>query len=87
MGIKSIIQKGGKTMSKFPWSRLLFLAMLPFVLALAACSDEESTDETSTNESDTTTEETSDDSTATEESEDSEAATEESEDESTEETD
>ncbi|WP_166627131.1 PQQ-dependent sugar dehydrogenase [Jeotgalicoccus sp. S0W5] len=71
-------------MSKFPWSRLLFLPLLIFVLVLASCSNENSTDEASTDESDTTTEETTDDNAATEENDDAESATEESEDENSE---
>ena len=56
------------------WSRLTFLLMLIFVLALAACGNGDTTDEEPTEETDTATEESDD---ATEETDESEEATEE----------
>ncbi|MGB6406913.1 MAG: PQQ-dependent sugar dehydrogenase [Planococcus donghaensis] len=44
-------------MIKFSWSRLMFLAMLIFVLALAACGNEGTSNEESTDDSDAATEE------------------------------
>lgn len=58
-------------MAKGSWSRLMFLLMLIFVLALAACGNEDASEEESTEESDTATESTDDSDAATEESEES----------------
>lgn len=44
-------------MMKFSWSRLMFLTMLIFVLALAACGNEDTSNEESTDDSDAATEE------------------------------
>lgn len=44
-------------MTKVSWSRLLFFTMLIFVLALAACSSDEPSDEASSDDSDAGTEE------------------------------
>lgn len=77
-------------MTKVSWSRLMFVTMLSFVLALAACGNDSTSNEESTDGSEATTEEAADDTeTASEDSEesaedseeatdDSEAATEES---------
>ena len=77
-------------MKKVSWSRLMFVTMLSFVLALAACGNDSTSNEESTDGSEATTEEAADDTeTASEDSEesaedseeatdDSEAATEES---------
>lgn len=66
-------------MTKVSWSRLMFFTMLIFVLALAACGNGDTTEE-STEDTETATEESTEDSDAeTEESaDDSETATEES---------
>ncbi|MFC4355129.1 PQQ-dependent sugar dehydrogenase [Chryseomicrobium palamuruense] len=50
-------------MTKAKWSRFMFLAMLIFILALAACSNEETTDEQPMDDSDATTEESTDEGT------------------------
>lgn len=70
-------------MTKVSWSRLMFFIMLIFVLALAACSNGDTSDEESTDDSDAATEESADSDATTEESADEGAATEESADEST----
>ena len=44
-------------MTKVSWSRLMFLTMLIFVLALAACGNDDASDEGATEDSDATTEE------------------------------
>ncbi|MBT2571798.1 PQQ-dependent sugar dehydrogenase [Planococcus sp. ISL-110] len=44
-------------MTKFSWSKLMFLTMLIFVLALAACGNDETSNEESPADSDATTEE------------------------------
>ncbi|WP_416144822.1 hypothetical protein [Planococcus koreensis] len=44
-------------MMKFSWSKLMFLTMLIFVLALAACGNEDTSNEESTDDSDAATEE------------------------------
>lgn len=54
-------------MTKVSWSRLLFFIMLIFVLALAACGNDETSDEGSTDDSDAVTEESADEGAATEE--------------------
>lgn len=54
-------------MTKFPWSRLMFFLMLIFVLALAACGNDDTSDEGSTDDSDATTEESADTEEGTEE--------------------
>lgn len=50
-------------MKKVSWSRFMFFAMLIFILALAACSNDETSDEQSTDDSDATTEESTDEGT------------------------
>ncbi|MCD2137292.1 PQQ-dependent sugar dehydrogenase [Salinicoccus halitifaciens] len=67
-------------MEKVSWSRVMFILMLVFVLALAACGNDEASDEP-TDEPDAATEETDDSDNATEETDDSVAETEESADE------
>ncbi|MBD8016142.1 PQQ-dependent sugar dehydrogenase [Planococcus wigleyi] len=57
-------------MTKISWSRLLFFTMLIFVLALAACGNDETSNEESPADSDATTEEGADEGTETEESAD-----------------
>ena len=47
-------------MTKVSWSRLMFFTMLIFVLALAACGNDDTSDEESTNDSDVATEESAD---------------------------
>ncbi|WP_404405166.1 PQQ-dependent sugar dehydrogenase [Jeotgalibacillus malaysiensis] len=47
-------------MTKVSWSRLMFFTMLIFVLALAACSNDDNSDEASTDDSDARTEESAD---------------------------
>lgn len=59
-------------MTKVSWSRLMFFTMLIFVLALAACSNDDTSDEESTDDSDATTEESADESTDTNTSAESE---------------
>ena len=54
-------------MTKNSWSRLMSLTVLSSVLALAACGNEDASDEESTNDSDATTEESTDEGTTTEE--------------------
>ncbi|TWT14310.1 PQQ-dependent sugar dehydrogenase [Planomicrobium sp. CPCC 101079] len=49
-------------MTKVSWSRLLFFTMLIFLLALAACGNDETSNEESTDDSDATTEESADES-------------------------
>ncbi|MCP2036522.1 glucose/arabinose dehydrogenase [Planomicrobium sp. HSC-17F08] len=69
-------------MTKVSWSRLMFFIMLIFVLALAACGNDKTSNETSTDDSDAATEESADESPETaegteegvEESADGEAA-------------
>ncbi|GAB3056631.1 PQQ-dependent sugar dehydrogenase [Salinicoccus sesuvii] len=58
-------------MTRGSWSRLMFLPMLILMLALAACGNEDASEEESTEESDTATESTDDSDAATEESEES----------------
>lgn len=65
-------------MPKVSWSRLMFFTMLSFVLALAACGNDSTSDEESTDGSEATTEEEAADDTETA-SEDSEEAAEDSE--------
>lgn len=57
-------------MTKLSWSRLMSLTVLSSVLALAACGNEDASDEESTNDSDAATEESADEGAATEESAD-----------------
>ncbi|GKW47356.1 PQQ-dependent sugar dehydrogenase [Planococcus sp. NCCP-2050] len=64
-------------MTKVSWSRFLFFSMLIFILALAACNNEDTSNEESTEDPDVATEESAGDS-AEESTEDSDAATEES---------
>mgnify|MGYP002733298922 FL=1 len=52
-------------MTKVSWSRLMFFTMLIFVLALAACGNDDTSDEESTDDSDAATEESADESTDT----------------------
>ena len=52
-------------MTKVSWSRLMFFTMLLFVLALAACGNDDTSDEESTDDSDAATEESADESTDT----------------------
>ena len=59
-------------MTKVSWSRLMFFTMLIFVLALAACSNNDASDQESTGDSDATTEESADE--GAEESTDGESA-------------
>ena len=59
-------------MTKFSWSRLMFLTMLIFVLALAACGNDDTSNEESTDDSDAATEESAEE--GAEESADSESA-------------
>lgn len=47
-------------MTKVSWSRLMFFTMLIFVLALAACGNDDTSDEESTDDSDAATEESAD---------------------------
>lgn len=54
-------------MTKLSWSRLMSLTVLSSVLALAACGNEDASDEESTNDSDAPTEESTDEGTTTEE--------------------
>ncbi|MBU9674301.1 PQQ-dependent sugar dehydrogenase [Planococcus sp. CP5-4] len=54
-------------MTKLSWSRLMSLTVLSSVLALAACGDEDASNEESTNDSDAATEESTDEGTTTEE--------------------
>ncbi|MGM0898095.1 MAG: PQQ-dependent sugar dehydrogenase [Bacillota bacterium] len=64
-------------MTKFSWSRLMLFTMLIFVLALAACGNDETSDEESTDDSDAATEESADDGAETEESAETEEGTDE----------
>ncbi|AUD13840.1 MULTISPECIES: PQQ-dependent sugar dehydrogenase [unclassified Planococcus (in: firmicutes)] len=57
-------------MTKNSWSRLMSLTVLSSVLALAACGNEDASEEESTNDSDATTEESTDEGATTEESAD-----------------
>lgn len=59
-------------MTKVSWSRLMFFTMLIFVLALAACGNDDTSDEESTDDSDAATEESADESTDTDTSAESE---------------
>ena len=52
-------------MTKVSWSRLMFFTMLIFVLALAACGNDDTSDEESTDDSDAATEESADEITDT----------------------
>lgn len=61
-------------MTKISWSRFMFFAMLIFILALAACSNKETTDEQPMDDSDTTTEESADEGTEEGTEEDTAAA-------------
>ncbi|WP_211654144.1 PQQ-dependent sugar dehydrogenase [Planococcus alpniumensis] len=54
-------------MSKISWSRLMSLTVLSSVLALAACGNDDASNEESTNDSDAATEESADEGTTTEE--------------------
>jgi len=54
-------------MTKLSWSRLMSLTVLSSVLALAACGNEDASNEESTNDSDAATEESADEGTTTEE--------------------
>lgn len=47
-------------MTKVSWSKLLFFSMLTFVLALAACGNDDAANEESTNDSDAATDENAD---------------------------
>ncbi|MDN3428538.1 PQQ-dependent sugar dehydrogenase [Microbacterium sp. APC 3898] len=49
-------------MTKVSWSRLMFFIMLIFVLALAACGNNETSDQESTDDSEATTDESADES-------------------------
>ncbi|RAZ68399.1 PQQ-dependent sugar dehydrogenase [Planococcus maitriensis] len=55
-------------MTKFSWPRLMSLTMLSSVLALAACGNDETTEEEPTDDSDAATEESTDSDATTEES-------------------
>ncbi|RNF41235.1 PQQ-dependent sugar dehydrogenase [Planococcus salinus] len=72
-------------MTKVSWSKLMFFTMLIFVLALAACGNDETSDEGSTDESNTATEESADEGAETEEGTEEGAETEEDTDEGAEE--
>ena len=52
-------------MTKVSWSRLMFFTMMIFVLALAACGNDDTSDEELTDDSDAATEESADESTDT----------------------
>lgn len=64
-------------MTKVSWSKLMFFIMLIFILALAACSNNDTSDQESTGDSGTTTEEPADEGAETEEPADEGAETEE----------
>ncbi|PKH08529.1 PQQ-dependent sugar dehydrogenase [Planomicrobium sp. MB-3u-38] len=62
-------------MTKFSWSRLMLLMMLMFVLALAACGNDDASNEEAPAEEDATTEESAEEEAGTEESAETEEGT------------